>query len=110
MLVPGVVGRTNTQPMCNFTGITCQSPSSSRAPQSFVSALIITHGNEANPSSPSQCTFPAEREDPTPVSLAKQAGAASRWHILLSNVPPHPTLFISPISHWQQKCSGKSCT
>lgn len=90
-------GRTNAQTICNFTGITCQSSSSSRAPQSSVSALIITHGNEDNPSPLSRCIFPAERKDSTPVSLARQAGAASRWHVLLSNVPSHPTLFIPPI-------------
>lgn len=92
-----------------FIGITCQSSSSSQAPQSSISALIITYGNEANPSSLPQCTFSAEREDPTPGSLAMQTGAARRWCILLSSVPPHPTLFISPISHRQQKRGGKSC-
>lgn len=102
-------GQTHRQTICNFTGIICQSSSSSRAAQSSVSALIITHGNEGNPSPLSQCTFSAERKDPKPVSLVRQAGAVSIWFILVSNVPPHPTLFISPISHWQQKCGGKSC-
>lgn len=83
-------GQTHRQTICNFTGTTCQNSSSSRAPQSFVSALIITHGNEANPSPLSQCTFSAEGRLHT-----SMFGKADRG----SEQMAYPIVQCSPSSH-----------
>lgn len=83
-------GQTHRQKIRNFTGTTCQISSSSRAPQSFVSALIITHRNEANPSPLSQCTFSAEGRPHTSIF-----GKADRG----SEQMAYPIVQCSPSSH-----------